>query len=165
MTKPVGRPSDYTEEKAEAICELLAQGWSLKRVIEQGHTETKVEMPSIATVFKWMRDYNEFLKLYEKAKQEAADAMAEELLDIADNGTNDFYTDDNGVERLNSEHIQRSRLRIDTRKFLMAKMKPKRYGEKLDLTSDGERLQQVPLIISEIKSRNADTETEATTSG
>jgi len=161
---PAGRPSEYTDEKADAICELLARGWSLKRVIEQGNNEEEykdIGFPSIATVFKWMRENEEFLKNYARAKQESADAMAEEILDISDDGRNDRYTDEMGRERTDHDVIARSRLRVDTRKFLMAKMKPKRYGDKLDLTSDGERIEMTPLVISEIKKRtNAPVATE-----
>ncbi len=69
--------------------------------------------------------------------------MADEILDIADDGTNDWMTVKMGgkdVDIPNNEVLQRSKLRVDTRKFLMAKMKPKKYGEKLDVTSDGKVL-------------------------
>ena len=162
-----GRPSSYTQDAADAICALLAQGWSLRRVIEQGCNEEEfkgVNFPSVATVFSWMRNNPEFLKQYARAKQESADGMAEELLDIADDGRNDTYIDDNGYEKTNHDVIARSRLRVDTRKFLMAKMKPKVYGDKLDLTSAGDKIEVTPLVISAIKPRkadNAETEDEA----
>ncbi len=125
-----GRPSDYTQEKADKICEMLSEGMSLRSVCkEEG-------MPSAATVFKWMREHEDFLKQYTRAKEESADAMAEECLDIADDGTNDYMErlDKDGESvgyQVNGEHIQRSRLRVETRKWLMAKMKPKKYGEKV----------------------------------
>lgn len=157
MTKDTGRPSDYTDEKADAICALLAQGWSLRKVIEQGWTEYKdIQFPSMATVFKWMRENESFLKQYAQAKHESADAMAEEILDLSDNAPRAIT----GVDRSDGARVQAVKLQIDTRKFLMAKMKPKRYGDKLDLTSDGKRIVQQPMYISEIKSRNAPTETE-----
>jgi len=95
-----------------------------------------------------MRKFPEFLKQYARAKEESADALAEEMLEIADDGRNDWMarnggTDDEGNARentyvLNGEHIQRSRVRIDTRKWLASKLKPKKYGDRVDLTnSDG----------------------------
>ena len=128
----MARPTKYTPKLADDICSRLAQGESLRRVC------TSDELPCAATVFNWLRTNDEFLEQYERAKQESADAMADEILDIADDGTNDYMEkkdkDGNVIgEALNSEHIQRSRLRVDTRKFLMAKMKPKKYGDKLDL--------------------------------
>ena len=139
-----GRPSEYSQDKADAICELLAMGYSLRTVCSED------SMPSAATVFKWMREHDEFLKQYEKAKQESTDAMAEDLLDIADDGTNDWITktnkDGSEYEAVNAEVIARSRLRVDTRKWLMSKMKPKKYGEKLDVVSDGEKLEGLVII-------------------
>lgn len=84
-----------------------------------------------------MRKYPEFLKQYARAKEESADAMAEEMLDIADDGTNDWMARSEqrgGGYELNGEHIQRSRVRIDTRKWLASKLKPKKYGEKVEHT-------------------------------
>jgi hypothetical protein len=104
-------------------------------------------MPSVATVFAWMRRFPEFLKQYARAKEESADAFAEEILEIADDGRNDWMErhgekneDGEPVKgwAVNGEHIQRSRVRIDTRKWLASKLKPKKYGDRVDLTnSDG----------------------------
>jgi len=137
-TKTAGRPSEYTQELADMFCELIANGDSLRTAC------TDKDMPSPATIFKWMRENDTFLKQYEKATQERTEAMAEELLDIVDDGTNDYMmrTGKDGTEswQLNGEHIQRSRLRADTRKWLMAKMKPKKYGDKIDMTTNGKDL-------------------------
>lgn len=134
----VGRPTKYTPELADRICAELSLGYSIRTVC---HGE---DMPSVKTIFNWFRKYPEFLQQYTRAKEEAADAMAEDILDIADDASNDYMmvTRKDGSEayQLNGEHVQRSKLRIDTRKFLMAKMKPKRYGDKLDVTSGGEAM-------------------------
>lgn len=138
----MARPSEYTQEKADKICELLACGMSLRSVCNEDG------MPDAATVFKWMRTNEEFLKQYARAKQESADAMAEEILDISDQANGDWMTRKIGKEEVqvaNNEAIQRSRLRVDTRKWLMSKMKPKKYGEKLDMTTNGKDL-PVPLL-------------------
>lgn len=133
--KPNGRPSKYTQDLADRICAELAQGYSLRTVCIPD------DMPSVKTIFNWFRTYPEFLQQYTRAKEESADAMADEVIDIADNGDNDWMVkhgkDGQEYWQLNGEHVQRSRLRIETRKWLMAKMKPKKYGEKLDMTSDG----------------------------
>lgn len=134
-----GRPSEYTQELADKICEQLAVGYSLRTVSKDA------ELPSVETIFKWLRTNPEFLEQYARAKQEAADAMAEDILDISDDATNDWMEDnyDKGKTpgyALNGENIQRSKLRVDTRKFLMAKMKPKIYGDKIDMTTNGKDL-------------------------
>lgn len=125
-------------------------GRSLRSVCEDP------KMPSVVTVFAWLRKYEDFLNLYTRAKQEAADAMADEILDISDDGHNDWMERRYGQDKVwveNGEAINRSRLRVDTRKWIMAKMKPKKYGDKLDLTSDGKRLKTEPVIISTIVPR------------
>lgn len=147
-TKKVGRPTKYTKELASKICSQLAIGKSMRTVCIED------DMPAMSTVFLWLQDIPEFSEQYEKAKQESADAMAEEIQDIADNGTNDWIEielkDKEGnvtgtKEVFNHEHVQRSRLRVDARKWLMSKMKPKKYGDKLDVVSDGEKIQNVPI--------------------
>lgn len=126
----VGRPTDYSPELAAEICARLADGQSLRTVC------LDESMPCKAAVFNWLRKYPEFVDQYTRAKEESADAMAEDVIDIADDGTNDWMEkhDAEGActgYQLNGEHVQRSRLRIETRKWLMSKMKPKRYGEKV----------------------------------
>jgi hypothetical protein len=112
---------NYTPELADRMCELLAEGVSLRTVCKgEG-------MPSKATVFRWLRVYPEFLENYSRAKQESADALVEEILDIADDGTNDWMERQNAEGKVvgyqpNTEHIQRSRVRIDTRKWIASKM-------------------------------------------
>jgi hypothetical protein len=146
MAKNVGgRPSNYTDELAAEICAQLADGYSLRSVCRAD------DMPDKATVFRWLGathedgtyKYPSFRDQYARAKQEAADAMAEEILDIADDGVNDWMEKEYGNRRewvVNGEALQRSRLRVDTRKWLMAKMKPKKYGDKIDMTTNGKDL-------------------------
>lgn len=137
-----GRPSIFTEQLADRICQQLSQGISLRTVC------LAEDMPCIATVFSWIRTKKKFLAQYARAKEESADAMAEDILDIADDGTNDLMWIKRGGEDVqipDNEVLQRSRLRVDTRKWIMSKMKPKKYGDKLDLTSDGKTL-PVPIL-------------------
>lgn len=125
---PRGRPSKWSQAVADKICAKLADGQSMRTVCRGD------DMPSTVTVFSWLRTKPDFLKQYVRAKQEAADALVEEMLDIADDGTNDWMernTEEGEATgwRVNGEHIQRSRVRIDTRKWLASKLKPKIYGE------------------------------------
>lgn len=143
VVKKVGRPTKYSKELAQKICARLAMGESMRTVCKDE------SLPAMSTLFKWLSEIKEFSEQYEKAKQESTDAMAEEILDIADDGTNDYMeierADGSVKEVLNAEHVQRSRLRVDTRKWLMAKMKPKKYGDKIDMTSGGEKLESAPV--------------------
>jgi hypothetical protein len=114
----IGRPTDFTEEKASLILALMVEGLSIKKICEQP------EMPDPRTIFRWLSANETFRHNYAKAQQDRTTAFAEEMLEIADQ-----Y--DNLSDKLDVEHIQRARLRIDTRKWLMSKMDPKRYGDKL----------------------------------
>lgn len=135
MSNEVGRPSEYTPEIADAICARLAQGESLRAVCRDD------SMPCTATVFNWFRRYPQFLEQYTRAKEESADALSDEMLEIADNARNDWM-ERHGEEEsgwvANGEHIQRSRLRIETRKWLASKLKPKKYGDKLAVGGDAD---------------------------
>lgn len=132
MARGKGRPTTYTQKLADEICEQLALGKSMRTVCAMDG------MPAMSSVFKWLREVDNFSEQYAKAKQESTDAMAEELVDISDNE--------------NMADTQRARLRIDTRKWLMAKMKPKKYGDQLDLTTKGERIVVMP---AELIAKNA----------
>lgn len=125
----------YTQEMADQICEELAEGVSLRSVCKSEG------MPSKATVFRWLRTHPEFAENYTRAKQESADALVEEILDISDDGTNDWMEREAADGKsagwaFNGEHFQRSRLRVDTRKWIASKMKPKKYGDKLALDAN-----------------------------
>jgi hypothetical protein len=114
-----------------AICVEISSGRSLRSIcLDEG-------MPDKATVFRWLAKYEAFRDQYAHAREAQADAMLEDILEIADDGTNDSYTDEEGNVRTNQDVIARSRLRVDARKWAMSKMAPKKYGEKLDLNHSG----------------------------
>ena len=104
------------------------------------------DMPTRSTVFRWLAkadqkdadpDMIAFRDQYARAREEQADAIFDECLQIADDATNDYMEsagEDGAVGyKLNGEHIQRSRLRIDTRKWMAGKLRPKKYGDKLEV--------------------------------
>lgn len=129
----VGRPTKYTPQMAERICELVA-------TTDLGYTRLSDkydDLPDRITVNIWRRKYPEFRAMYAQAKAEQIESIIEELLDIADNASNDYmeyYDKKTGCVswQLNGEHIQRSRVRIDTRKWLAAKLVPRIYGDAKD---------------------------------
>lgn len=121
----MGRPTTYNQEVASAICGRMANGESLRSICRDD------SMPALSTVFLWVGKHSEFSEQYKLAMASRADAMFEEMIDIADDGRNDYLVNDDGDERLNTEHVQRSRLRLDTRKWMLSKMLPKKYGDKL----------------------------------
>lgn len=132
--KKNGRPAKYTKEIADAIClEIATTSKGLKKICSENEA-----FPSYVTVFKWLmeEDKKDFLNSYTCAREAQADILADEIIQIADDGTNDTQINGDGVEITNHDVIARSRLRVDARKFLAAKLKPKKYGDKLDVTSD-----------------------------
>ena len=95
-------------------------------------------MPAASTVFLWLQAHKPFSEQYARACTERTQAHAEEILDIADDGTNDwmekFGKDGESIGwMVNGEALQRSKLRVDTRRWLMSKLAPKKYGERLEL--------------------------------
>ena len=126
---PAGRPSTYNQETAAEICQRIAEGETLRKIC------ASEGMPVMSTIFAWLAEHEEFSKQYAKAREVQQEQMAEEILEISDDGRNDTYTDENGNERTNSEVVARSRLRVDARKWLLSKMAPKKYGDRLDVTA------------------------------
>lgn len=123
--KSHGRPSDYCEEIADLICERISDGESLRGICSES------EMPNKSTVFKWLSIHKSFADQYARAREAQAETMADEILSIADNGENDTYLDEDGNARTNHDVIARSRLRVDSRKWLASKLLPKKYGDRL----------------------------------
>lgn len=98
-------------------------------------------MPSASSVFKWLREMPDFSKQYARACEERTEAFAEDILQIADNGVDVVKA---GAEKKSSAIAQMVRLQVDTRKWHMSKMKPKKYGDALDLTTKGEKIAVLP---------------------
>lgn len=141
----MGDPVPYSEDVADRICDALADARSLRSIC------CDPDMPSQSTVFRWLADerYAAFRERYARAREAQADALFDEMLDIADDGTNDWMErkreDGTTDEVLNHEHVQRSKLRIEARKWMASKLRPKVYGDKLDLTSsDGSMTPREP---------------------
>ena len=135
MEGVVGRPTTYNEEIASLICARMADGESLRSICRDD------AMPALSTVFLWVSKHFEFSEQYKLAMASRADAMFEDMIDIADDGRNDYIVNGDGEERFNTEHVQRSRLRLDTRKWMLARMLPKKYGDKIvdeDVGNDNE---------------------------
>lgn len=82
-------------------------------------------------VMRWLADerYIEFRDQYACAREDLADKLADEILQIADDGSNDTFLDANGNVKVNHDVIARARLQIDVRKWLAAKLAPKKYGD------------------------------------
>ena len=137
MTKSKGgRPTDYDQEIALTICERICNGEGVREIARDE------AMPAQSTIFLWLSKHEEFSELYTKAKQEQAELMADEIIEIADNGQNDWMEKNNTESPgyiVNGEAIARSRLRVDARKWIAARLLPQKYGDfsRTELTGKG----------------------------
>lgn len=120
-----GRPTLYTPELAAEICAHIADGKSMRTICRQDH------MPALSSIFLWISTNPEFSEQYAKARDMQADAMAEDMLDIADTPPK------MGERGIDSADVADKRLRIDTRKWIASKLKPKKYGDKVEQTVQG----------------------------
>jgi hypothetical protein len=133
-TKPVGRPSKYTPELTDKICALLAEGKSVRYIADLD------DMPVSSTIFQWLRTIPEFTEQYEKAKEESADALVSEMLDIASEMPMVYEANAEGemvATKLDSAGVARNRLRVDVIKWQASKLKPKKYSDKSSVEVSG----------------------------
>jgi outer membrane lipoprotein-sorting protein len=117
QSKRMGRPTIYSEDLANKICDRIAFGRSLRSVCEDS------DIPNKMTVLRWLRDKPDFRAQYEISRKELIELEADRLLEIADNS---------------DEDPQRSRLMVDARKWLLSKLVPKKYGDRIELEQSGE---------------------------
>ena len=109
-------------ENAEFICAKIADRWTLRQIARELECEA-----SAITI--WVREDEKFAAQYARAREIQAESFADEIREISDEGANDWYVRE-GVDVPDHEHISRSKLRVDTRRWLMSKMLPKKYGDK-----------------------------------
>lgn len=132
---PAGAPAFvWTREIEDEILDHIMNGRSFRDFLVKNRAE---HLPSVPTFFKRIREDDSFAERYARAREFQADCEFEEIAEIADNGSNDWMENndpDNPGYRLNGEHVQRSRLRVDARKWRASKLAPKKYGERLDMT-------------------------------
>lgn len=133
--RPVGRPSKFTEAIAAEIIERLSDGEPLADICRSEG------MPAVRTVSDWKASNPQFSADFAQAREDGFDALAAECLEIAEDGSQDYAMkerpDGTPYEAFDSEHVQRSKLRIETRLKLLAKWDPKRYGDRQAVEHSG----------------------------
>lgn len=125
----------------DRICELIADGNSLRSICKDNP-----DLPSKATVMKELTIDAPFQDQYARAREQQADHLFDEIQQIADDGRNDTYFDDSGNRMTNHDVVARSKLRVDARKWMAGKLRPKVYGDKVQLGGDPEN----PLVFERI---------------
>lgn len=133
-----GRPNvTYTPEAAQTICDRVSAGMSVRQAC--------FDMPfDRVTVYRWARTIPEFRTAFERARELNLDGMVDDMQEIADNGTNDWYVFESasGKEfvKLNDEAVRRSQLRLEARYRILGAMRAQQWGKKLDVTSGGQKI-------------------------
>lgn len=134
--RPVGRPSKFSQDLAENICEQIANGKSLRAICAED------DMPPMKTIYRWLEANEEFRHQYARARDRQADHYFEEIVEIADSVEAD------------SAAVAKARLQVDARKWTLSKLAPKKYGEKTELdvkSSDGSMTPTVRLDAEEYR--------------
>lgn len=117
MSNPIGRPTIYTEDLANEICRLIMEGDSLRKICASG------SMPNRSTVHEWLANNHDFADQYVRARELQGDTYADEIVEIADTATD-------------KDSAAAAKVRTDARKWVASKLKPKKYGDKLDLDAN-----------------------------
>jgi len=121
----------YDARVALHICGLISQGFTMARI------ENEPGMPRRETIYKWLHTHPDFHEAYTIAQGIRAEAMGDECLEIADDSSKDIIerVTNKGtiVQAIDHENIHRSRLRVETRRHLMSKLSPKKYGDNLSI--------------------------------
>lgn len=138
---PVSRPRlrgalvKFNETVADLICGRMAEGETLRQVCRDP------AMPARSTVYRWLSRNPSFADHYARAREALVESWADEIIDIADDGTTDYVIKKgrNGAEyeAVDQEHIQRSRLRVDARRWLLSKLNPGQYGDHMEVEHTG----------------------------
>lgn len=123
------------------VCLEIEKGRALRNVLKDDN------MPSTSTFYQWLDNNEDKAKQYARATEVRAEIIFDDIINIADQNENDTYINDEGKEVVNNDVIQRSRLRIDARKWVLSKLNPKKYGDKTDITTGGDKIQTIPTSI------------------
>jgi hypothetical protein len=130
----------YDVEIAVEICSLLAG--SSRGLIEILNSSARY--PSYETIMKWLNSNDEFSQMYAQSRQLQAEFMADEIIAISDETEGDavlkYDRDGRPFAAFDGRNVQRAKLMTDNRRWLMSKMHAAKYGDKLDVTSDGKAL-------------------------
>lgn len=134
--RKIGRPTDYTKDMADEICEKISGGLSLRAICAEAG------MPARGTVYRWLIENADFQDQYARAREKQADYFAEEIIEIADSA------------EAESAAVSKAKLQIDARKWAASKIAPKKYGDKQEIdvkSSDGSMRPSVRLDADEFR--------------
>jgi hypothetical protein len=143
---PAGRPSKYSEALGKQICEEMIAGRSLRSICDDDWC------PAISNVCNWLVNNKEFQEQYARAREAQAEILADEIIQLADEcreGTKTKVTD-KGTEIYTGDMVERSRLQVDARKWVAARLLPKKYGDKVAVTDPDGNQAVVRVLIEHV---------------
>lgn len=152
MSESKDKKKEEYQAKFEEVCSIIAnEGLSLRKAVKGIMSRDKFD--------SMVRDSEENASQYARAREDRADKMFEEILEIADASENDVNIIDVGEgmvsEQKNREVIERTKIRIDARKWMLGKMMPKKYSDKLDITTNGESVKN-PISLKDLSDEQLD---------
>ena len=122
---------DYSAKIVKKICDMIETGESVSKICRMKG------MPEKKSVYRWLAKYPEFMEEYMAAKICGVEALVDQMMDIANDSSMDFK-EVNGKKTFDGDHVQRSRLRIDTIKWVSTKLVPRLYGDRTQVDVSGE---------------------------
>ncbi|MEL4307420.1 terminase small subunit-like protein [Joostella sp. CR20] len=129
--------SAYTDEEVNEmfsnVLKRIESGESVKFILDN-YSDT----PSRDTFYKWLKERDGFADNYARACEVREEQIFDDILTIADENNADVSVSEDGAIKIDGNAIQRSKLKIDARKWVLSKMNPKKYGDKLDVTTNGD---------------------------
>lgn len=134
----------YTIALSEQICTQLTEGVSLRSIC------AAPGMPSVGGFLGWVSKNPKLAEQYARARALCMDAIAEQILEIADTPMLGVkrVTKPDGVETTEGDMTDHRKLQIDARKWLLAKLAPKKYGDKIETTLKGDPGAPVQLVVN-----------------
>ena len=143
-----GRPTIYTEKLGKEICRRLCDGLTLEQICRDD------DMPNRTTIYNWRLDDGPFLTMYRRARLIQTEIFEDQILAVAHDGSNDWYDVESesgvAIAKPDRENVNRSKLRVDTMKWVMSKRDPKQYGDRQALELHGEGGGALRIVIEDV---------------
>lgn len=121
----------YRQRIVDMVCEVTASTDKGLDKICKAFQKDILDFPTEGAIRKWLRADEELSTQYARAKEDQIEKLVEQIIDISDDDSLDMSFKEDGTPYVNTEHIQRSKLRVDSRKWIASKLKPKKYGDKI----------------------------------
>lgn len=137
MAKPITWTNEKKKKAIELIFNRIANSESVRTILDKADRNI---YPSWVTFNEWLSEDNELAKQYARTCELRAEMIFDEMITIADDQEEDIIIGEGGKEYVNHNVINRARLRVDTRKWILSKMNPKKYADKIDITTDNQKI-------------------------